>query len=157
MRKIGVRDRTLYLEMAREFYQTDAVSHPVPEAYFVRTYDELLRGSPYAEGYILECDGQDAGYALLARSFSQEAGGPVVWVDELYVRPQFRGRGVGKRFLAGLTELVGPQVRRLRLEVSPGNTRAARLYAGFGFAPLEYRQMVREQGPEPDQQTQGGE
>ena len=36
-----------------------------------------------------------AGYALLAKTFSQEAGGLVVWLDEMYVRPAYRSKGLG--------------------------------------------------------------
>lgn len=145
MRKIRAEDRALYLALAREFYETDAVTHKVPEQYFVTTFEELMRSDVYTEGFILDCDGEDAGYALLSKSFSQEAGGRVLWIEELYVRPQFQGRGVGKRFFAQLDRLIAPDIRRLRLEVCKSNVRAAKLYASFGFQPLEYCQMIREQ------------
>lgn len=150
MRKIQAEDRALYLAMAREFYGTDAVTHSVPEQYFINMFEELMRSDIYAECFILDCEGEDAGYALLLKSFSQEAGGRVVWIDELYVRPQFQGRGVGKRFFSQLDRLLTPDVRRLRLEISRTNVRAAKLYASFGFEPLEYVQMVREKPPEND-------
>ena len=88
-RRITKDDRALYLSLAREFYASPAVLHGVPDAYLQRTFDEAVRSDTYAEIYIL---GEGGGYALLAKSFSQEAGGPVVWLDEFYVREEARGQ-----------------------------------------------------------------
>ena len=71
---------------------------------FQRTFDVLMAGSPYAEGYIIEQDGKTAGYALLAKSFSQEAGGIVIWIEEIYILPEFQSRGLGTAFFRYLEE-----------------------------------------------------
>ncbi len=139
-RRITKDDRALYLSLAREFYASPAVLHGVPDAYLQRTFDEAVRSDTYAEIYIL---GEGGGYALLAKSFSQEAGGPVVWLDEFYVREEARGQGLGKEFLRFLTERYG-KTARLRLETEPENVRAEKLYRSHGFALLPYKQFVRE-------------
>ena len=74
-----------------------------------------------------------------------EAGGIELWLEELYLRPQARGRGAGSEFftfLRGYGETIG--ARRLRLEVEEENTGARRLYRRMGFASLDYLQMIRE-------------
>ena len=74
IREFTSQDRKLYVEMASEFYHSPAVLHPVPDAFFERTADEALGSDAYAQIYMLECDGEPAGYGLTAKTFSQEAG-----------------------------------------------------------------------------------
>lgn len=142
LRKIERKDRKKYLELARAFYHSEAVLHTVPESYFENTFDEMMRSSVYAEGYILS-DGQDCGYALLAKSFSQEAGGLVVWLDEFFVEEAHRGKGLGKEFMEFLFANYGGKAR-IRLEVEPTNVKAEKLYKKVGFTDLLYKQMVLE-------------
>lgn len=135
-------DRATYMEMARAFYASGAVLHPVPERHFADAFDEMMRSEDYISGLIFELDGQVAGYALLCRTYTQEAGGVAVWVDELYVRPEFRGRGLGKSLFTALPEIA--PAARYRLEIEPDNARAEKLYRQMGFVDLPYRQMVRD-------------
>lgn len=84
------------------------------------------------------------GYTFLTFVHSIEFGGRCGFVDELYVEPPARGRGVGRRAL----ELVADAarsfgVRVLLLEVSPENERADRLYQSAGFAERKYRLMTK--------------
>lgn len=142
IRKIEERDREAYLRMAGDFYRSDAVFRQIPEPYFETTFRELMRSDQYTEGYLLEERNEAAGYALLAKTFSQEAGGPVVWIEELYVRPGFRGRGLGHEFFAYLKDHLPDGVKRVRLEAEPENRKAVALYRRMGFSDLPYSQMV---------------
>lgn len=144
IRKLRAEDRDAYLRMAREFYHSDAVEHPLPEAHFTAAFAELMRSETYASAYILEIDGQPAGYALLARTFSQEAGGPVIWLEELYVEPGSRSRGLGSEFFRFLRGGGAGPYKRLRLELEARNTKAAALYRRMGFTELPYRQMIQD-------------
>lgn len=141
IRKFTPADRTLFLAMAKEFYDSPAVAHPVPDSHFEITVSELLRSDAYAECYILESGSSPVGYALLAKTFSQEGGGLCVWLDEFYVREAFRGMGLGTEFLRFFAQNPWG-AKRLRLEVEPDNERAAELYAKFGFELLGYTQWV---------------
>lgn len=142
IRKIIPADRETYLKMARDFYHSEAVLHPVPDEHYIRAFDEMMRSEDYLLGLIFEQEGRTAGYALLCKTWSQEAGGPVVWIDELYVLPEFRGKGLGKAFFAGLQEIA--PAARYRLEIEPDNARAEKLYNAMGFETLGYKQLVKE-------------
>ena len=108
--------------------------------------DELFRPDSLQRACLLEQDGETAGYGLLSLKYSHEAGGLELWVEELYVRPAFRGRGLGHEFFAWLRGLSAAEhIRRIRLETEPENERAAALYARMGFSPLGYCQMFREE------------
>lgn len=147
IRTMTAADRDAYLEMAAQFYASGAVSHAVPAVYHVRTFEELMRSDVYVQGYLLELDDRPAGYALTSRSYSAEAGGMTLWIEELFVLPEFQGRGLGSAFFAYLEAHALAGVVRLRLEIVPGNDGARRLYERHGFVALPYAQMVRELEP----------
>ena len=137
-------DRTLLREMFDEFYASDAVLHPIPASYHEATLDDLFSAGTTQRCFLFG-EGETAGYALLSQKYSHEAGGIELWLEELYLRPQARGRGAGSEFFAflrGYGETIG--ARRLRLEVEEENTGARRLYRRMGFASLDYLQMIRE-------------
>ena len=142
IRKITPADRQIYVAMATDFYSSDAVCHAVDKKHFDLTFDELMRSDTYAEGYIFESDGAVSGYALLAKTFSQEAGGIVIWIEEIYIKPEFRGMGQGKEFLKSIISRLGHGITRVRLEASACNSRAVKLYRSLGFTDLEYGQLI---------------
>ena len=137
-------DKRAFLEMSREFYSSDAVLHAVDPSFHEKAFAELLRSGTYLTCFVFECGNRVAGYALLSKMFSREAGGMVVWIEEIYVRSAFRGRGVGGAFFAWLRANV-PAIR-YRLEVEPSNERAQSLYRRLGFSELPYVQMVLDGG-----------
>lgn len=146
IRQIRKDDRAAYLKMAAEFYTSDAVLNSVPQEHLEKTFDELMRSDNYVKGYIIECGKDTAGYALLVKSYSQEAGGLVVWVDELFVLPQYRNRGLAHEFFAFITNNVSENAKVFRLEVEQGNKRAISLYKQLGFEYLDYSQMTKKIG-----------
>lgn len=145
IRRLTAEDREVYIEMAEEFYDSDAVLHPIPRSYLERTVEEALRSDAYAEIFLFEHEGKPAGYGLTAKTFSQEAGGFVWWIEEIYIREPFRSKGLGREFFEYIDSQKGPEVTRLRLEVEDENTRAKALYERLGYHTLKYTQMVKDQ------------
>lgn len=143
IRKLTENDREVYMEMAKEFYHSDAVLAPIPAWHIEKTVEQVLSCDDYAEIFLLEYEGEDAGYALIAKTFSQEAGGMVWWIEELYVREKYRSKGLGSSFLDYIERQRRKEVKRLRLEVESENTEAISLYRNFGYKVLEYIQMVK--------------
>ena len=144
IRKLEEKDRQLYIEMAREFYHSDAVLHPVPDSHFEKTAAESLNGSRCAEIYILEYDSAPAGDALKARRFSQDAGGFVVWVEELYMREPYRSKGLGREYFNYIEKEKDRDTVRIRLEVEEKNERAKSRYRQLGYEVLDYVQMIKD-------------
>ena len=103
-----------------------------------------MRSDRYAAAYILEYENKTAGYALLAKTFSQEAGGMVLWIEELYIMPEYRCRGLGHEFFSYLKDNLCNNVKRLRLEAESSNTKAISLYKRLGFEDLPYSQMIKD-------------
>ena len=125
------KDFALYMELAGEFYHSPAVMHPIPEQYMENTFREAMRSDDYIILRILEVDGAAAGYAILSRSFSPESGSPICWIEELYIREAFRGRGIGTEFFAAVRQEF-PGVR-LRLEGADDGADGAGELLVFGF------------------------
>ena len=143
IRKVNEGDRDIWLELTGEFYSSPAVDHTIPEEYRLTTFRELVSTSPYADAIIIECEGRVAGYALFAITFSQEAGGIAVWIEEAYVREEFRGRGIGHEIFA-YVEKEYPFAARFRLEVEDDNLSAIKLYSELGYKRLDYSQMIKD-------------
>ncbi len=142
IKRVTKEDRAVFCELMDEFYHTDAVLAPIPKEYMENTFDEAASSDTYLEAYLLRADCEYAGYAILSKSFSPEAGGKVVWIEELYIRPEHQGKGIGKQFFAFAEKIHG--LKRLRLEVEHDNTRAIKLYQELGYEVLEYKQMFKE-------------
>lgn len=141
IRKIKRSDKEIFIKMSEDFYASDVVFRNIPEKFHFDAFDELMRSNEYAECYIFEHEEQVAGYALLAKTYSREAGGKTVWIEELYVLPQYRGNGIGTKFFDYLFKNI--PALRYRLEVEPENERAVKLYKEKGFYYLPYQQMIK--------------
>lgn len=136
IRKIKIEDKNEYIKMAEDFYNSPAVLSSVPRSNFEDTFEELMKSSTYAEAFIFEQERKIAGYGLIARTYSQEAGGTVIWIEEIYVKEEFRNKGLGSEFINYVKENI--PAKRYRLETEPDNTKAQELYKRHGFEHLEY-------------------
>ena len=141
IRKINENDRSVMLDMFDEFYHSPGVMHAVPKSHFERTLNEVYGGSPFIDCYIFEQNGKSAGYGQLSLTYSNEAGGICVWLEEIYVRPEFQGMGIGSEFL-NFVKNEYKNAARLRLEIEPDNDGARKLYKRMGFSELEYQSMI---------------
>ena len=142
IRNVTANDKDVFIDLAKQFYSTDAVLSPIPDENFENTFREIMQSDVYAEGFMIESNGKTAGYALIAKTFSQEAGGLVIWIEELFILPEFQGKGLGKEFFDWLFE--NRPAKRYRLEIEPENEKAIGLYIKKGFIDLPYGQMVRD-------------
>ncbi|MCL2868805.1 MAG: GNAT family N-acetyltransferase [Candidatus Bathyarchaeota archaeon] len=142
IRDIAQEDKTVFLEMAEEFYSSKAVVHNVDRSVLETIFKVAVSNSPYFRALIIEDRGVSVGFALLSFSFATEVGGPVVLLEDLYIRDECRGKGLGCKFMQFM-EHEYPLVKRFRLEVAKENKRAIDLYCKLGFEVLEYVQMVK--------------
>jgi len=124
----------LYLALYREDPGTVA-----PEPSRARRTLALLRADP-ARGrcLVLDLGGRIEGYALLIPYWSNELGGVICAIDELYVAPAARGRGRATELLGLVARgaLGGEVPVALELEVSRSNSRGRALYLRAGFRPV---------------------
>lgn len=138
-----INDYDTVITLMNEFYQSDAVLHSVPTQYFENTFQAVINQSPLAAGYLIYDQQTVAGYGLLSFTHSNESGGLVVLLEEIYIRPKHQGKGLGKSFLS-FVEKTYPQATRFRLEVCKTNSQALKLYTRTGYQPLEYQQLIKD-------------
>jgi GNAT superfamily N-acetyltransferase len=130
-RAIGPGDVPLLIGLAEAFHAEDG--HAL-DAGGRRALEALATGEPLARGWLLEWNGRAVGYAVLTLGYSIEDGGRDGLLDDLYLAPEARGRGLGRQvmiFLEGEARRLG--IRALHLEVGRENVRANRLYEAAGF------------------------
>lgn len=141
IREMLEKDQFEVLQMMTEFYSSPAVSTNGSKEIFLEDVKTCLSDSPFLEGYVFECDGVVQGYSMLAKSFSTEFGKPCVWIEDLFLKKQFRGKGIAKRFFAFIFEKY--QNSLFKLEVEEDNRNAIAVYKKVGFSALPYVEMTK--------------
>jgi GNAT superfamily N-acetyltransferase len=127
------------LVMARAFHAEDG--HPLKES-SPSAIRALLAGSPLGRIHLLQVGNEIAGYCAECFTMSLEFGGVVTIVDDLYLKPPYRGQGYGGRVLFLLeVEARARGSVQLFLEVENANIGARRLYERNGFS-IRDRQMM---------------
>ena len=97
-------DTESVVEMMNTFYHSPAVLSDGSEEIYRNDVVACVSDCPFLEGYILEADGQLAGYSMTAKSFSTEFGKPCIWIEDLYIKPEYRGLGLGSKMLQYIDE-----------------------------------------------------
>ena len=91
---------------------------------------------PYAETIIAEVDGKPAGFALFFHNFSTFLAQPGIYLEDLFVKPEARGNGIGRALLERLAQIaVERDCGRLEWAVLNWNTDAIRFYERLGAKP----------------------
>lgn len=98
----------------------------------------LLDGIPHGLAYLIGPARAPIGYVIITLGWSVEFGGLDAIIDEIYVRPGVRGRGIASEALLALPNaLSGGGVKAIHLEVDRDNAVAQKLYARAGFRPRD--------------------
>ena len=141
IRKMIREDKNIVIDMMRVFYASPAVLSNGSEEIFSKDIDNCVNNNPYLEGYIFEDSKEIQGYAMVAKSFSTEFGKPCIWIEDLYIKEEYCGFGMGERFMQFITEKYTDCI--FRLEVEEENERAVKLYEKCGFTVLPYMEMKK--------------
>ena len=140
IREMRQEDRETVIDMMRRFYRSDALITNGSEEIFESNVDSCLNGSPYVEGFIFIAEGKVIGYGMLAKSFSTEFGSECIWIEDIYLEEEFRGKGIGSRFIQYVKDMYSDKV--LRLEAESDNQKAISTYEKNGFRKLPYMELV---------------
>ncbi len=141
IRNIKWPDKDDVVEMMKAFYTSPAVFTNGSEEIFLSDIENCINDNPYLEGYVFEENGVLQGYSMIAKSFSTEFGKPCIWIEDLYIKSEFRGLGIAKELLDFVKKKYSNAV--IRLEVEEDNFRAISVYKKGGFEMLPYSEMIR--------------
>jgi ribosomal protein S18 acetylase RimI-like enzyme len=121
------------LELQREDPGFAAISNKKMRATLAKLRREPHRG----RAVVLAIERQLAGYALLISFWSNELGGEICEVDELFVLPEWRNQGHGRALFKAIAggDLFASPIAAITLGVTLNNARAKRLYERLGFKP----------------------
>jgi len=131
------------LAMVRELAEFEHLSHQL-EANEALYLEHLFGDRPVAEALVAEAGSDLAGYAIHFATFSTFLGRPGLWLEDLYVRPAWRGCGLGERLLRAVVARAEERgAGRCEWSVLDWNERAIRLYERLGGEILEEWRIVR--------------
>lgn len=134
-------DTAEVLEMMKVFYSSPAVLSNGSEEIFRNDIETCVENNPYLEGYVFTDNDKIVGYAMAAKSFSTEFGKPCIWIEDLYIKKEYQGKGVGTDFLAYIEKKYPSSI--MRLEVEEENRKAMHVYEKCGYDILPYLEMKK--------------
>jgi GNAT superfamily N-acetyltransferase len=130
-------DVPLVLEFIRDLARYERLEHEVA-ASEAQLGEALFGERPYAEVVFACVGGEPVGFALFFHNFSTFKGRPGIYLEDLFVRPEARGRGIGRRLLAYLARTaVERGCARLEWSVLDWNEPSIGFYRSLGAAPLD--------------------
>jgi len=137
LRPATIADVPLILELIRGLAEYERLPHEV-----VATEDglraSLFGPLPAAEVVIAEHDGTAAGFALFCHNYSTFLGRRGLWLEDLFVRPAYRGEGIGRALLIHLAEVaVARECGRLEWSVLDWNASAIGFYRSLGAVAMD--------------------
>ena len=127
-----------------------AVYEKAPEE-MVATIDQintsLFNANPVAFCHVAEVDGKVVGIALWFLNYSTWLGKPGIYLEDLFVQPEYRGHGIGKGFMQTLAALcVERGYERFQWWVLDWNTPSIDFYESFGAVPMDEWTVFRLSG-----------
>jgi GNAT superfamily N-acetyltransferase len=141
-----IRDLARYEHLEHECIATEAALRQT-----------LFGPRPYAEVVFACLKGQPVGFALFFHNYSTFLGRPGIYLEDLYVRPEARGHGVGRRLLTWLAATaVNRECGRLEWAVLDWNAPSIAFYRKLGAVPLDEWTTFRVTGPALTQPAEAG-
>jgi GNAT superfamily N-acetyltransferase len=156
IRSARAEDIPLIAQFIRDLAEYERLAHEV-------RFDEavlqakLFGPRPYAEVLIGEIDGEPQGFALFFHNFSTFEGKPGIYLEDLFVRPEARGSGLGKALLKRLAALaVERDCARLEWSVLDWNEPSIQFYLGLGAKAMDEWTIYRVDGGALGELAKGG-
>ena len=130
-------DVPLMMQFIRELAEFERLAHEV-QGTEDELREEMFGARPVVEAIIARVGEEPAGWALFFHNFSTFLTRRGLYLEDLYVRPDFRGRGIGRRLLAELARIaVERQCGRLEWWVLDWNEDAIRFYRSLGAVAMD--------------------
>ena len=140
IRNMLLEDKSEILQMMHDFYSSDAVNTNGSPKIFETDFECCISESPFLEGFVFENSGKILGYAMVAQCFSTEFGKPCFWLEDLYLKSEYRGFGIISIFVNYIKS--HKQNAIFKLEVEKENVHAVHVYKKLGFKEMPYSEMI---------------
>jgi GNAT superfamily N-acetyltransferase len=136
LRRAGPDDLNQLVNMMAEFYSGSPYTLNPGRA--AEAFTPLLADDRWGYVWFIRGDSQEVGYVVITLGYSMEYGGPSAIVDDFFIRPAFRGGGLGKAALAEVSSFCATRgVRAVHVETGHENPRALAVYRRVGFVDTD--------------------
>ena len=137
LRGTTVEDCPLILDFIKELAEYEKLAQEVI-ATVDRLAEALFGEKAYAEVFIGEYENIPVGYALFFHNFSTFTGRPGIYLEDIYVKPEMRGKGFGKCMLSYIAKLaVERDCSRVEWSVLDWNEPSIQFYRSIGAIPMD--------------------
>ncbi len=141
---LSLRTADDFAQMSAALSDEDPGGEHVSRMRVLRQAPDLLAHPELARVYLVREDAVLVGMVMLAFTWSNELGGRIVYLDEIYVRPEHRGRALAGRMIDACGRVCAAEgCTWMQLEVAHTNVRARHVYQGMGFTEVPRTLMGR--------------
>jgi ribosomal protein S18 acetylase RimI-like enzyme len=119
--------------MIKSLYSDDPYGDKMNDEKIEATVNFFQAHPDHGKILLITGDGIVMGYAIIVYFWSNEYGGAVILLDELFIRSEFRGKSIGTGFVRNLISTESGRCKAIFLEVVPSNGRALEFYQKIGF------------------------
>jgi GNAT superfamily N-acetyltransferase len=129
-------DTAVIVSLIRALAEYEKLLHEVKATEAI-IRETLFGKKPYAEALLAELDGEVVGFCLFFHNFSTFLGRPGIYIEDIFVRPEFRARGIGKQFYMVLSDIAKERgCGRIEWWVLDWNKPAIDFYKKLGAKPM---------------------
>ena len=133
----GIRDVPLILGLIKALAEYERLTHEV-EATEAGLRESLFGAAPHAEAIIARAGGEGVGFALWFHSYSTFLARRGLYLEDLFVLPEWRGRGIGRALLGHLARVAMERgCGRMEWSVLDWNEQAIGVYRGIGARAMD--------------------
>jgi ribosomal protein S18 acetylase RimI-like enzyme len=132
-RKFNNTDFNILAGLMLGLYEEDPATKHITREKIRHTVDSLDGHPDRGTIIMIEDENEILGYSLLINFWSNEYGGNITVIDELYIKKEYRSRGIGTNFISYLIKIRYNNSVALQLETTPKNKKARKLYEKLGF------------------------
>ena len=129
---LEISDIEVITQMMQDFYAID--NYPMDVEVAKKLFQEFISNEHLGKSWLIYTENEIVGYIILTFIFSFEYGGKIAFVDELFIKENARGKGIGKEAIQFIQKEVPKlSLKLLYLEVEPHNENAQKLYLAHDF------------------------
>lgn len=141
-RKFQESDKKIITVLIQSLYKEDPGYKEITIEKIDKTFNELLKYPEKGKIIVIQDCSNIIGYSILINFWSNEYGGNILDIDELYIKPDYRDKGIGANFIKYLIDSKFSNSGAIKLEASPSNNKAKKLYEHIGFKESQNNHFI---------------
>jgi GNAT superfamily N-acetyltransferase len=141
MRQARLKDIPVLIELMSSFYAESG--YDLNHQHAEKAFATLVANEKLGYVWLIDEDGKQAGYLVVTFRFGMEYGGMIAYLDDLYIIPEHRNRGLSTTMLGQVRDLCKELgILAITVEVAPNNGPAQTVYRRMGLAETPNRQLL---------------